>query len=458
MSRWEHISHVYFAGIGGIGMSALAQYFVLQDKSVSGYDKTPSEVTRLLESQGISITFQDAVESIPEEVRLAKEQTLLVYTPALPSDHRQMEWFRSRNFSVKKRSEVLAEIVEPMAVIAVAGTHGKTTTSAMATSILLQSEVPFCAFLGGISADIGSNFYFRGPSPELAVVEADEYDRSFLRLHPQVAIITSLDQDHLDVYGDSQHHLEAYQQFVEQVKLGGKLVLQEDLELEAPEAVSFGYKEETDYRAVEIQEQLPYTFNVLEQGRPLLQQVKLPIPGRHNVLNALAAIAATRQYVQPETTQQALQQFRGIRRRFEFVIRSKNFAFVDDYAHHPKELCSTIQTLRELYPGKTLTGIFQPHLFSRTRDFAEGFAHSLGLLDEVILLPIYPAREQPIEGVSSEMLLDLVPTEKKKVVPYNELVDYLRGKDLEILTTLGAGDIDRLVQPIATMLNERVTA
>lgn len=442
-----HTLHtVYFIGIGGIGMSALARYFNAQGAKVSGYDKTRTPLTDTLEAEGIRVHFDDDVAQIPAA------PDLVVYTPAIPSTHRGLEHCRHR-FTVKKRAEVLGMLTERTRTIAVAGTHGKTTTSSMVAHIMKEAGTTTSAFLGGIAVNYNSNLVLSAPT-DTTVVEADEYDRSFLQLHPDLAIITSMDADHLDIYGAHDAMQESFTQFAELSST--ELVLRKGLELKRPinaRVSSYALEEEADYAGRNVRiENGRYHMDVLARDVPI-DNIALGIPGRHNAENAVAAIAVSLQAgVAAEKIRAALGSFKGIRRRFEYVINTATQVFIDDYAHHPSELQACIASVRELYPDKKITGVFQPHLYSRTRDFADQFAAALDALDSCILLPIYPARELPMEGVSSGILLDRMQMQDKQLVSKAELPALISSAQPEVLLTLGAGDIDQLVPELKNVM------
>lgn len=437
---------VYLIGIGGIGMSALARFFNAQGAAVSGYDKTQTPLTDKLVAEGISVHFDDALSGIPAS------PDLVVYTPAIPADHKGLNYCK-QHFAPKKRSEVLGMLTEHTRTIAVAGTHGKTTTSSMVAHIMKQAGTPTSAFLGGIAANYDSNLVLSTPT-ENTVVEADEYDRSFLTLHPDLAIITSMDADHLDIYGAHDALQESFTQFAELAST--EVVLRKGLELKRPvkaNVSSYALDQEADYQGRNMRiEDGKYHFDLLARDEPI-NNIELGIPGRHNVENAVAAIAVSLQAgVGAEAIREALGSFKGIRRRFEYIINTPGQVYIDDYAHHPAELQACISSVRELYPNRKITGVFQPHLYSRTRDFAEAFAKALDLLDECILLPIYPAREQPIPGVNSEMLLNRMTITEKRVLDKSALAENIDVSNTEVLLTLGAGDIDQLVPVLKTTL------
>lgn len=439
----ESLQKVYFLGIGGIGMSAIARYFLKRGVSVSGYDKTPSPLTGKLESEGMKIQFVENVEHIPEDVQL------VIWTPAIPADSVLLNHCRHQNYLLMKRAEVLGWISKDNCSIAVAGTHGKTTTSSLLAYLLTASGVDCTAFLGGIAVNFDSNFI--SGSSEWVVLEADEYDRSFLQLSPDIAIITSMDADHLDIYGDASKMKEGFIAFSKKVKPGGRLHVEAKLKSLLPDSeTTFTYGVEMgDYRAVNVRAADGMMHFDVEWPEGNLLDCRLPYPGIHNVENAMAAISVLLHLkIEQELIKKALLGFKGIKRRFELIHKDDQRVYIDDYAHHPSELKAAIQAARMMYPGKKLAGIFQPHLFTRTRDFADGFAEALDGLDELWMLEIYPAREKPIEGVSSEMILERMKLKDKKLVSNTALMEALSRSDFEILMTLGAGDIDRLVPEI----------
>jgi UDP-N-acetylmuramate--alanine ligase len=450
------ISSVYLIGIGGIGMSALARYFAQRGMSVAGYDRTASALTDSLVSEGIGLTLDERVEAIPQPF-LRTEGTLVIYTPAIPKEHPQLQFFRSNGFELMKRAEVLGLVSEDYRTVAVGGTHGKTTTSSLLTHLLRSSHLSCNAILGGISADYQTNFLSSGRS-QLLVTEADEYDRSFLQLHPHIAIVTSVDADHLEIYGTAGQMVEGFREFAERVPDSGIFIHRaglpfDDLETESRK-LSYAVEDEADYRAINVRvENGHFVFDLLMPEGIRWNGLILGIYGRHNVENAVAAIAAaTLLGAREEEIRAALASCKGVQRRFEIHLNTDTVAYVDDYAHHPSELDACISAARELFPNRKLTGIFQPHLFSRTRDHLDGFAQSLSKLDELILLEIYPARELPIEGVTSAALLERVPMKEKRLLEKGEVVFYLENNRPDVLLTMGAGDIGRLVAPINQLL------
>jgi UDP-N-acetylmuramate--alanine ligase len=456
MNSLSDISSVYLIGIGGIGMSALARYFAQRGMSVAGYDRTASALTDSLVSEGIGLTLDERVEAIPQPF-LRTEGTLVIYTPAIPKEHPQLQFFRSNGFELMKRAEVLGLVSEDYRTVAVGGTHGKTTTSSLLTHLLQSSHLSCNAILGGISADYQTNFLSSGRS-QLLVTEADEYDRSFLQLHPHIAIVTSVDADHLEIYGTAGQMVEGFREFAERVPDSGIFIHRaglpfDDLETESRK-LSYAVEDEADYRAINVRVvNGHFVFDLLMPEGIRWNGLILGIYGRHNVENAVAAIAAaTLLGTREEEIRAALASCKGVQRRFEIHLNTLTAAYVDDYAHHPSELDACISAARELFPNRKLTGIFQPHLFTRTRDHLDGFAQSLSKLDELILLDIYPARELPIEGVTSAALLERVPMKEKRLLEKGEVVFYLENNRPDVLLTMGAGDIDRLVAPINQLL------
>ncbi|HET6245586.1 MAG: UDP-N-acetylmuramate--L-alanine ligase [Bacteroidetes bacterium] len=457
----NNFHNVYFIGIGGIGMSALARYFHALGKNVSGYDKTSTKLTDSLALEGIAINFEDSMEVVLHQIVNSDiDKVLVVYTPAVPKGHKQLNYFTDKGFTVKKRSEVLGEITRGSFTIAVAGTHGKTTTSCLLAHIFKHSGKDCCAFMGGISVNYNSNIILPTvPGKEtITIVEADEYDRSFLTLHPDIAIITSMDADHLDIYGEARFLEESFNLFAAQIKPNGNIIYRKQLPLIPPGNASvetYSVNSEADYYADNIRmENESFSFDFISSAASI-KNISFNMPGRHNIENAVAASAAAiLAGIEPQQVKIALESFRGVKRRFEYIVKSEEFVFIDDYAHHPEELKACIAAVKELYPNKRITGVFQPHLFSRTNDFADAFAESLDLLDDCILLDIYPARELPLAGVSSQMLLDRMKIQEKKLVQKQDLVTELKKRKPQVLLTLGAGDIDKLVEIIGRQLQE----
>jgi UDP-N-acetylmuramate--alanine ligase len=450
----------YFLGIGGIGMSALARYFKHYGKQVSGYDKTQSALTNELQNEGIGCHFSEDVELLKKTISpFSKNEVLVVFTPAVPADHAEYIYLKANGYTILKRSQVLGEITKSYNTIAIAGTHGKTTTTTMVTHLLRSAGVNCFSFMGGISKNYNTNFLLGDAKTEAwVVVEADEYDRSFLTLHPTIAIITSVDADHLDIYGDASHVKEGYALFAAQVKKDGVLIVKKNVDNELAltnKRLIYSLNLDTEYCARSIRiENAQFNYDIVSPVEPV-SQVTLGIPGMHNVENSIAAVAVAQQIgVKAEVIKEALRSFSGVKRRFDYRVNEKNVVYIDDYAHHPEELKATIGSVRKLYPDKKITGIFQPHLFSRTKDFADGFAESLDMLDECILLEIYPAREKPIEGVSSQMLLGKMNIQNKWVMSKEDVLEQVKNNRPQVLLTMGAGDIDRLVEPIEKILKQ----
>lgn len=446
----NQIHNVYFIGIGGIGMSALARYFKAIGKNVSGYDKTETELTQELASIGIDIHFEDNIGLIPKDYFV--ENTLVIITPAVPKTHSEWNYFLEREYQIKKRAEVLGIITKDTFCFAVAGTHGKTTTSSILGHILYESGADVTAFLGGIVENYNSNLI--GSGKTVTVVEADEFDRSFLHLHPNIACITSMDADHLDIYGDTASIEASFVEFADKVEDKNNLFIVKDLPLKG---ISVAVNEDAEYKAFNVRiENSAYVFDV-QTPTETIKDLKFNLPGKHNLTNALIALAMANTYGTPtENIAKALFTFKGVKRRFSYQIKEENLVYIDDYAHHPTEINAVNQAVRELYPNEKVLAIFQPHLFSRTRDFIDGFAESLSQFDEVILLDIYPARELPIEGVNSQWLLEKITNNNKKLVAKADLISVILNSDAKVIVTIGAGDIGELVKPIKQALNEKV--
>jgi len=432
----KDIHNVYFIGIGGIGMSALARYFKFIDKNVAGYDKTKTPLTLELAALDIDIHYNDDVAAI-NDLYKHTESTLVVYTPAVPDDHSEYQYFMANGFEVKKRSEVLGIITKDTFCFAVAGTHGKTTTSSILAHLLNETGTSFTAFLGGISEDFNSNFLFKGT--DYSVVEADEFDRSFLRLFPNVACVTSMDADHLDIYGSNEELTKSFNDFVGKLKPGGKLFVRNGLPLKG---TTYGIEDDSDYciRNLKI-EHGTYIFD-LETPETILTGVKFNKPGRHNLLNGLVAFAmAIEAGSPPYRLVEALETFKGVQRRFSYKIKEDDFIFIDDYAHHPTEINAVFEAISEMHPNKKVLAVFQPHLFSRTKDFAEEFANSLSRFDSILLLDIYPAREKPIPGITSAWLLNKIENQNKKLIEKSNIIQEVKAQNPDVLVTMGAGDI-----------------
>ena len=441
----------YFIGIGGIGMSALALYFNMKGWDVAGYDKTPSPITKALEEEGVSIHFEDLGEGLPEQF-LDTEKTLVVFTPAIPKDMKELVFVQSGDYTVKKRAEVLGMITRDSKALGVAGTHGKTTTSTMLAHILNESDEGCNAFLGGIAANFNSNFVSH-PTSEWTVVEADEFDRSFLQLTPFASIVTSTDADHLDIYGDNKEFLEGFKSYIDLINPNGFTVLHKDIELKAQNEIRYGLNADVDFSGSNLRVEKGAFLMDVKTPDANWDAVELGIPGTHNAENALSCIALGSQLGLSEgLLRSALKSFKGVKRRFEYHIRTEEQVYIDDYAHHPTEINALLDSVELMYPNNNVIGIFQPHLFSRTRDFFDGFASALSRLDEVVLLPIYPARELPIEGITSEALVDKINSLSKSVLSPLEAVEYVSNCNHDIILTIGAGDIDRIVLPLKDRL------
>lgn len=454
----EQIHSVYFLGIGGIGMSALARWFRHNGKAVSGYDRTATPITDALQSEGIAVHFEDDTALITPRVKRAKEGVLVVYTPAIAADHREKSWLAQQGYEMMKRAEVLGSITRNMKTIAVAGTHGKTTTGSMIVHLLKTAGIDCAGFLGGIATNYNTNMILNEAEESVAVVEADEFDRSFLTLSPCMAVVTAMDADHLDIYGDKDSLKTSFRQFVGQINSGGKLFAKAGVgsrivgENPAYQHRDYGLSEATISAENLRIEEVSFVFDYVD-GREMIEGIRLNVPGYHNVENMLASIAVARSFgANEEAIRQGAGSYAGVKRRFEYVIKTDDLVFIDDYAHHPAEIKAFLQSVRDLYPEKKLTAVFQPHLFTRTRDFAEGFSKSLSLAHELIMLDIYPAREAPIARVTSEMILKKVAPEKKMISSKEALISNLINWQPEVLLTLGAGDIDQLVQPIKEAL------
>ena len=447
MAQYENINNIYFIGIGGIGMSALARYFKAQGKNVAGYDRTKSALTAQLEQEGISVITSNEVEALPQEF-LEDRQSLIVYTPAIPKDHPQYLHFVADSYEMQKRAVVLGHLTKGHFTLAVAGTHGKTTTSTMLAHLLKATGSKITAFLGGISENYHSNLILDGD--RAMVVEADEFDRSFLQLAPNIAAITSMDADHLDIYGEDSQIKESFKAFAGLVPEDGKLFFAKGLPLKG---TSIGVEDDADVSAqnVSIKNGI-YEFD-LKTKEETYGGFRLGLPGKHNLKNAVTALAMAMEFgAPPESLADALATFKGVERRFSYRIRKEDLVLIDDYAHHPAEIAAIHQAVREMHPGKKVLAVFQPHLFSRTRDFAEGFAESLSLFDDLILLDIYPAREESIEGVTSEWLLNMVKNGKKELVSKMALSEVIKNKRPEVVVVMGAGDIGEEVEKIRRTL------
>ncbi len=440
---------IYFLGIGGIGMSALARYYHAKGFEVYGYDKTPTSLTTQLIKEGMHIHFEENTTIIPQNINF------VVYTPAIPKEHQELIYFENNNFTIYKRSQVLGLITKDTKGIGIAGTHGKTTISTMTAHLLKQSHIDCSAFLGGISKNYNSNLLLSEKS-NYVVIEADEFDRSFLQLHPYIAVVSSVDADHLDIYGDKNQLKLSFEAYISQIQKGGKLIIKQGIQLKTPKNIdiyTYSLNGPSDFHAENIQIKDGYYYFDFVHHDGIFKDIKMGYPGLHNIENAIAAISiAYLTGVTEEEIKNAMADFEGVNRRFDIRIRTEKLVYIDDYAHHPEELKACIHSVRNLFKDKKICGIFQPHLFSRTRDFADEFANSLDLLDEVVLLDIYPARELPIPGINAQMLLDKINTKQKFLLQKTEILSFLKSRDIEILLTLGAGDIDQLVEPIENML------
>jgi UDP-N-acetylmuramate--alanine ligase len=449
--KLEALKKLYFVGIGGIGMSALARYFENRGCLVCGYDKTRTALTLALEEEGIAIDYTDDAAVLPPAFEHNDADLLVVYTPAVPADSSILNYFKERGFTLKKRSEVLGLISAGQFCIAVAGTHGKTTTSSIIAHLLKSSGYDCTAFLGGIATNYNNNFLLG--ENDVVVVEADEYDRSFLTLHADIAVITSMDADHLDIYGDASHLEESFRLFAGQVKPGGRLIVKEGLPITSGTLYSLNASAEKRGLNVRIDEG-SFVFDYADADTTI-EGLRMLLPGRHNIENAVAAIAVALQLqIAPEKIRQALETFKGVKRRFEYIVRNDAHVYIDDYAHHPEELRACFQAVRQLYPEKKLTVIFQPHLFTRTRDFADEFAEVLSTVDDLLLLDIYPARELPLEGIDSAWLLDKIQLESKLRCGKDAVLEEVRQKNPELLLTVGAGDVDTLILPLKKLLGD----
>ena len=422
------MNSVYFVGIGGIGMSALARYYHSQGVTVAGYDRTPSPLTKQLESEGMAIHYEDNPSLLPVHI------DSVIYTPAVPKDLQELVELRRRGIPIMKRAEALGAISKTHFTIAVSGTHGKTTTTAMVAHILKENGVDMTAFIGGIANNFGSNLVLGHTEESVLVVEADEFDRSFLHLSPDISIVNSIDADHLDIYGDRQHLVESFNQFAKLTK--DVVIVKEGLDIDVPNKVSFGFGKDCDYRVDDL-------------------NLPLSIPGRHNQLNATAASAAALELgLDAEGIAKALATFSGVKRRFDIRVKNDKYCYIDDYAHHPEEIKSCLSAIKASFPSKRVTLVFQPHLFTRTRDFMEDFANVLAMADDLILLDIYPAREKPIEGITSQALLDKIDLKDKCICTKEALLETIAKRKPELLVTMGAGDIDRFVEPLQTMISQ----
>ncbi|MBQ7415219.1 MAG: UDP-N-acetylmuramate--L-alanine ligase [Prevotella sp.] len=451
----KDIKAVYFVGAGGIGMSAIARYFIHRGLVVAGYDKTPSNLTRQLEKEGMSIHYEECVDAIPEACRNAAS-CLVIYTPAIPADHQELEYFRTHGFEIQKRAQVLGTLTREHKGLCVAGTHGKTTTSTMCAHIMHQSHLDCNAFLGGISKNYGTNYILS--SSDYVVIEADEFDRSFHWLRPWMTVITATDPDHLDIYGTKEAYLESFRHYTELIQPGGVLIIHRDLEMQ--EHLQEGVRRydyalhEGDFHAENIRiEDGEISFDFISPIE-CVKNVELGQPVPINIENGIAAMAmAQLAGCTADELRKGMRTFEGVDRRFDFKLKNDRIVFLSDYAHHPKEIYQSAKSIRELYRNRKITAIFQPHLYTRTRDFYKEFAEALSQLDEVILTEIYPAREQPIEGVTSQLIYDnLRPGVKKQIIRKADVLDFVKGRDFDVLIVLGAGDLDNMVPAIKESL------
>ncbi len=457
----ETLHNVYFIGIGGIGMSAIARYFKYLGKNIAGYDRTSTLLTETLEKEGIDIHYEDDLNLIPQNFKINNKDTLIIYTPAIPKDHKELNYFQNTKFEVIKRSKALGLIISHKKGIAIAGTHGKTTISCIIAHIFNNSDYGCNAFLGGISSNYNTNLIANSKS-DYVIVEADEFDKSFLQLNPCFAIISAIDADHLDIYGERKHLVNSFNQFAGQVSKNGKLLIKNIIadEISSRNDIlkyTYSLHGKSDFYIREIKLVNGKYIVALASPFGVIKDIEIGIPGLVNVENAVAAIAvAMIEGIESIQIKKSLASFMGVKRRFEYMINIKELVFIDDYAHHPEELKACINSVKDLFPGKKITGIFQPHLYSRTRDFANGFAESLSLLDELILLDIYPAREGPIEGVTSKIIFDKVKLKNKLLTTKQEFWQQFTGDNCEVVLTLGAGDIDKMVEPIKKLLLKKM--
>lgn len=447
----DKVKQVYLLGVGGIGMSGLARYFHQLGCAVFGYDKTETELTETLVREGISVIYEDNISLIPEAFLKPSNEALVIFTPAVPKDLKIKNELLVRGFELFKRSQVLGFISASRFTIGVAGTHGKTTTSTMIAHILKDTGYDCSAFLGGISSNYNTNVLFGDNN--VVVVEADEYDRSFLTLHPNIAVVTSADADHLDIYGDASSLIDSFKMYLDRVVDGGTRIVKSGLPFAGD--ISYTREGEADAHGANVQViDSEFHFDYIKEDI-VIPNIRLGIPGLHNVENAVAAITvALILGIDQDKIVTALGNFKGAKRRFEYVVRTADHVYIDDYAHHPEELRAFLSSMRKLYPTKKLTVVFQPHLFTRTRDFSDGFAEVLGMADELLLMDIYPARELPIEGVTSLWLLDKVNLDKKRIVSPTDILQFVADENPELIVTVGAGDIDRLVKPIKAILEK----
>ncbi len=457
--KLEQYDSVYFLGIGGIGMSAIARWFKHKGLRVAGYDRTPTPLTHELIEEGMEIHFDDRIEFIPGYI--SKEKTLVVFTPAIPKNHIEHTYLNDQGFTIIKRSEVLGLLTKNYKTVAVAGTHGKTTTSSLIAHILKCAGINMVAFLGGITTNYASNLVIHGEvnPTTVVVVEADEYDRSFLRLFPEIAVVTSADADHLDIYGDHANMLISFKDFINQINKGGNLIIHESISTLANRVEitkdTYGMSQGQFFAGNITANGGFFEFDLHGFGKKI-EKIQLGVPGFHNMENAIAAIlVALKLGIDESLIRKALASFTGVKRRFEFIIKKNDLVYIDDYAHHPTEIEAFLTSLKAMYKGRKISVVFQPHLFTRTRDFAEGFSKSLSLADEVLLMDIYPAREEPIPGVTSDMLFANITSAVKIRCNKTDIMQKLQDLDIEVLATVGAGDIDLFVKPIRELLMKK---
>jgi len=457
--KLEQYDSVYFLGIGGIGMSAIARWFKHKGLRVAGYDRTPTPLTHELIEEGMEIHFDDRIEFIPGYI--TKEKTLVVFTPAIPKNHVEHAYLKDQGFTILKRSEVLGVLTKNYKTVAVAGTHGKTTTSSLVAHILKSAGIDMVAFLGGITTNYSSNLVMHGEvnAKTVVVVEADEFDRSFLRLFPEIAVVTSADADHLDIYGDHNSMLISFKDFIKQINKKGNLIIHESISSLANgidiTKETYGMSQGQFFAGNITANGGFFEFDLQGFGKKI-EKIQLGVPGFHNMENAIAAtLVALRLGISEAIIREALGSFKGVKRRFEFIIQKNDLVYIDDYAHHPTEIEAFLKSLKSMYKGKKITVIFQPHLFTRTRDFAEGFSKSLSIADEVLLMDIYPAREEPIPGVTSDMLFKDITSPVKIRCSKKDVIQKLEDLNVEVLATVGAGDIDTFVKPIKELLTKK---
>ncbi len=460
MKNLLHIRNVYFLGIGGIGMSALARYFKFTGRNVAGYDRTPTALTRAMQAEGIDIHFEDDIRKIPSNWDPAN--TLAVFTPALPDEHKELSWFREKPIGLLKRAKVLGLVCNERSGIAVAGTHGKTTVSTMVANILNKTNKGCGAFLGGISKNFGTNLLLPKVESPWIVAEADEFDRSFLHLTPLLALVTSIDADHLDIYGQKDKIVESFEKFISQILPGGSLVIKKGVELNTEKTsakiYTYSLNKEADFTTANLHLNTEGGFYQFDIKTPngIIEDCKMNYPGLLNVENAVgAASLAFLAGATPSEIKTGLEDYQGVIRRFDVQYKNEKYIYIDDYAHHPEELKAFISSVKELYKGRKIAGIFQPHLYSRTRDFSAEFAVSLDLLDTAILIPLYPAREEPIRGISSEIIYNQMKLQDKHLVTKPEVLEILKNHDYDIVVTMGAGDIDGMAGQITEILKTK---